>query len=184
MKNYLIVLCLVFVLLLSACGSGRVTIPAGTLPPSTVQAGDDIVMTPNGGIYRAHVIEEGQTNPWPRIPTAVAIWTVGLDTVSVFYRTEIAVKAGESHPDIILITGDTSLLPDISKIELYAVKVPRGITLADTHNSAITVQGNVGTVLMVTTSPGLHAGNYSFKVGIILDGKDCGTFPCSVNVTK
>jgi hypothetical protein len=162
-KKLVVIMTLIGILLLSSC-AGNTPIPSGTLPTSAAQAPDDIISSPGGAIYRANVTQEGETNPWPRIPTGIRGWSVGWDTISVYYRPEIASKPGESHTNIIVVTHNTNLDTTKNKLELYAVKVPKGITLTDTHNTAVTIPGTVGTVLVVTTSPGLAVGNYSFKI--------------------
>jgi len=168
---------------LSACGAGgKAAIPPGTLPVSDNRA-DDIVFTPGGGAYRANVYQEGTTNPWPPVPVAVQDWTKGKDTISVFYRPSIDTKAGESHNDLILTSGEDISGNTTYKLTLYAAGVPQGITITDAGGS-VGRPGVAGTVLVVAISPQMAPGEYSFKVGIKLDGKDYGTVPCMVTVTQ
>ncbi|MFA5309553.1 MAG: hypothetical protein WC370_08750 [Dehalococcoidales bacterium] len=184
MKKLIIILAALLLILLSACGSaGHGTpIPAGSLPASTVEAADDIVFTPGGGAYRANVLGAGGENPWPLVPVAVTYWTQDQDTISVLYRPDMDAKAGESHTDIILVSGENKSDLSTHQLKLYADSVPAGITITDAQ-TAIGRPGVSGTVLVVTVSPQTAPGKYVFDIGIELDGKYYGSVSCTVNVT-
>jgi hypothetical protein len=152
------------------------------LPTSSVEAADDIVFTPDGGAYRANVQETGKTNPWPLVPVGVIYWTKGKDTISALYRPDIETVAGESHTDMILVSGEQPFDSSKGKIELYSANVSPGITITDSRTD-LKRAGAAGTVLVVAISPQMAPGEYGFNVGIILDGKDYGTVPCKVTVT-
>jgi hypothetical protein len=187
MKKHIILSAVIVTLLLlpclSACGAGGKAIPTGALPVSSVAAADDIVFTPGGGTYRANVTQEGQTNPWPPVPVAAAYWTKGKDTISVLYRPSIETKAGETHTDLLMVSGPDTTGQTVYKLEFYAADVPAGITITDSQ-AAVSRPGIQGTALVITFSPQIAPGEYNFKVGIKLDGKDYGTVPCMVTVTQ
>jgi hypothetical protein len=184
-KNLIIITSFLLLLpLLSACGSSHGTlVPSGALPAPAVEAADDIVFTPGGGVYRANVHEEGVENPWTPVPVATAYWTVGGDTISVLYRPDIETKAGETHNDIILVSGEEGLVPATHELKLYTESLPDGINIVDSH-AAVGRPGVAGTVLVITVSPGIAPGEYSIDIGIDFDGKYYGTIPCKITVIE
>jgi hypothetical protein len=184
MKHYAIFSLIVVVLLCSlvSCGS-KTPIPAGLLPTHTELAADDIIPTPGGGTYRANVTEAGQKNPFEPVKVGMNTWTVGKETVAVLYRSDIKAKAGEAYTDIVTVSGMAMMDRAKNKLVLYAEAVPKGITVTDAEYAA-GLPGTLGTVLVITMSPDITDGTYTVKIGIELDGKDYGTVPCLVTVTK
>jgi len=168
-------------ILFSACG-GKTPIPSGTLPASDNRS-DDIVFTPGGGTYRANVFTDNVTNPWPPIPVAAQDWSKGKDTISVMYRSNIDTKAGETHNDLILVSGEDTSGNTTYQLTLYAAAVPKGITLTNA-GGAVGRPGTPGAVVVFALSPQIAAGEYIIDIGIELNGKDFGTVPCRVTVTQ
>jgi hypothetical protein len=186
MKKLVVISFIIVVLLplLSACGSSHgALIPSGALPAPAVEAADDIVLTPGGGVYRANVHEEGVANPWTPVSVATAYWTVGKDTISVFYRPDIESGAGETHNDIILVSGEEELVPTTHELKLYTESLPDGISVVDSH-TAVGRPGVAGTVLVITVSPGIAPGEYTIDIGIEFDGKYYGEIPCKITVIE
>jgi hypothetical protein len=169
--------------LISACQSGeRIPIPVGVLPsPTDAEAPDDIVFTPGGAAYRANVHQGGVENPWSPIPIFSANLTKGSETITVYYRPTIDTRAGELHTDIVIVVRESAFLNG-EKLALYAVDVPEGINI--TRGGGAGLPGSLGVVLVVITEPDVAAGQYTFQIGIEIDGKDYGTIPCTVKVVK
>jgi hypothetical protein len=182
LKHLIIIGIILMLLTLSSCG-GKTPIPTGPLPTHAVQTADDIIPTPGGGAYRANVHEVGVENPWPPVQVGMANWTVGKDTISVFYRSDIEAKAGEAYTDIIVVSAVKMLDRNKNKLILYADTVPKGITVtnADINMGPIST---LGTVLVITASPQIKPGVYNVKIGIELDGKDYGVVSCLVTVVE
>jgi hypothetical protein len=157
-------------------------IPSGTLPPtSTVQSPDDIVFTPGGVAYRANVHQEGVPDKWPSIPLQSNTLGSGSDNLTVTYRPPITTKAGTTRNDIIDVykTG-TFLINNV--LELYSVGVQDGIKLYIGSGGGL--MGELRVVVVIDVGSGVATGQYTFQIGVILDGKDYGTVPCKVTVTS
>jgi hypothetical protein len=182
MKFFTLLVTLLILFSLVSCG-GKTPIPTGQLPTHAAQSADDIIPTPGGGAYRANVTETGVKNPWPPVQVGMASWTVGKDTISVFYRSDIEAKAGEAYTDIIVVSAVKMLDRNKNKLVLYADTVPKGITVTDAAQPVGTL-GTLGTVLVITMSPDIATGVYTVKIGIELDGKDYGVVSCLVTVVK
>jgi hypothetical protein len=182
MKHLTILGIILLLLSLVSCG-GKTPIPTGPLPTHTEQMADDIIPTPGGGAYRASVHEAGKENPWPPVQTGIIYWTKGVDTITVFHRTDIEAKAGEAYTDIISVGGKGMMTWEKNTLILYAGEIPKGITVTDTAKP-VGLIGTLGTVLVITVSPDIAPGMYTVNIGIELDGKDYGTVPCRVKVVE
>jgi hypothetical protein len=188
MKNIAIlgvVMIVLFLPFLSACQSdtseARTSIPVKDLqPPTGIEAADDIVSTPGGVALRANVRGSGGGDLWPPIQSANVTLGSGSKTLNINYRDYIDTKAGETRNNIIFISKEGGLLD--KKLELYSTDVPEGIGLIDVGGGGR--PGILQTVLVIEISPAVVPGQYTFKIGIEVDGKDYGTIPCTINVVK
>jgi hypothetical protein len=150
--------------------------------PTGTEAPDDIVPTPGGYAYRANVHEQGVENPWPPIESTKVVLGGGSDALNIAYRDYIETLAGETRNNIIHVTKEEGMLFD-SQLRLYSVVVPDGIGLID-GGRGVGLPGATGAVLVIEIDPDVAAGQYSFEIGIELDGKDYGTIPCTVKVIE
>jgi hypothetical protein len=182
LKHITILVTLLLLLSLVSCG-GKTPLPTGSLPTHPAQAADDIIPTPGGGSYRANVTEAGQKNPFEPVQVGMNTWTVGKETVAVFYRSDILAKAGESHTDMIVFMGNGALDREKNKLVLYADSIPKSITVTDAAYP-VGAMGTLGTVAVITADPGVKPGDYTVTIGIMVDGKDYGSVPCRVTVVE
>jgi hypothetical protein len=120
-------------------------------------------------------------NPWPPIPIVSANLTKGSETITVYYRPTIETKAWEIHTNIVIVIREGAFLND-EKLTLYDVDVPEGINI--TRGGGAGLPGSLGAVLVVIMEPDIAAGQYTFQIGIEIDGKDYGTVPCTVEVIE
>jgi len=171
--------------LLAACqadsGEGRTHIPTGELPDySASDAPDDIVFTPGGYAYRANVHQEGVANPWPDIPFENTTLGSGTDVLDLFYRGFIETRAGETRNNIIFCSKEGGISD--SQLTLYAAAVPAGVGLTQVGGGGR--PGILLTVLMIEISPQVAPGEYTFEIGIEINGQDYGTVPCTLYIIE
>lgn len=183
MKGKLIISIMMGFLMMSvaiAC-RGEVTTPIpnkGFLPqPIETEAPDDIVHTPGGDAYRANVHQMGVPDKWPSIQSVYV--TPG--DINIHYRSSIETKAGEIRNNIISVYNNEGQFID-NDLSLYSVAVPDGISLTDIGGGGR--PGMLLTVLAIEISLGVTSGQYSFQIGIQIDGEDYGTIPCTVQVIE
>jgi hypothetical protein len=150
-------------------------------PPMDEEAPDDIVPTPGGGTYRANVHQQGVENPWPPIESTDVVLGSGSDALNVSYRDYIKTEAGETRNNIIRIRKESGLFN--KTLALYSVDVPAGLSLTD-GGRGVGLPGTLGAVLVIDISPDVAPGEYTFEVGMEIDGKDYGTIPCIIEVIR
>jgi hypothetical protein len=195
-----IVVALLILPLLSACGTDteissisttgetstsaatsleRTPIPAGTYTVSTFgfTAPDDLFATPGGIAYAANVHGGGMDNPW--LPIEIVDAEISGNT-TVQYRSDIESKAGETRHNIFYVSKLTTGHFENNKLVLYSNSVPDGISLA--YSGGAGLPGSLQAILMISISPQLAPGDYSFRIFIEIDGKDYGSLPCRIKV--
>ncbi len=137
---------------------------------------DDIVPTPGGPQYRANIHQEGVENPWPPIQTEEVVLA---DDVHVRYRVYIETKAGKGRNNIVYLRIPGK---DISNINFRAINPPDGIEVKrgiQWHGP-----GTVAQVLVIEISQDVEPGQYTFEIGIEVDGKNYGTILCTIKVLE
>ncbi len=152
------------------------------LPTQGEEAPDDIVPAPGlGPAYRANVHQSGVENPWPPIDTTkvTIVSSFETDTVYIRYRDYIETEAGESRNNVISISMGNRA---VGSLNLYTVNLPTGIEV--TEGMRWHGPGPVSSVLVIEISPDVEAGEYSFGIGIEIDGKDYGTVSCTIEVIR
>jgi hypothetical protein len=149
----------------------------------TDQHADDIMPAPGmGPAYRANIHEQGKENPWPSIKTTGFKIIRGTDEATVYYRKYIETKAGETRNNIIkaFIPFKDNNHVDFKSLEIYTTGVPAGITLSIGGNWSGSNSRNA--YLVIDVSSGLSTGPYKFDIGILINGDDYGTLPCTINI--
>lgn len=156
------------------------SLPATSPPYPSARPGverpDDIVPTPGGPQYRANVHQEGIENPWPPIETKEEFLA---ENVICIYRAYIETRAGEARNNIVRVVTPGR---DTNKLNLYISNTPTGIEVKqgmEWHGPRTTAQ-----VLVIEISRGVQLGQYSFEVGVVIDGKDYGKVPCTIKVIQ
>jgi hypothetical protein len=154
--------------------------PPPQLPIQVEGKPDDIIPVPGGLVYRANSHQEGVENPWPPIDTTKVVISSSfkVDMVYIRYRDYIETKAGESRNNIVSVSMSNRA---VGSPNLYTVNLPTGIEV--TEGMRLHRPGPVAVVLVMDVSPNVKTGEYSFDIGIEIDGKDYGTIPCTIEVT-
>jgi len=165
-----LVLVLVSILILAAA--------CQTAAPVT-EAPDDLIACPGGWAYRANVIESGEPNPWPPVDISAVAFD---DNVSVNYRSHIETAAGETRNNIVSVGVPLTTSYEPPVINLYTTNTTAGIEI--TQGDAYSRPGFSEQVLVVNISRSIKPGEYTFQIGIAVNGKDYGQLPCTINVSK
>ncbi len=147
--------------------------------PSSTMYPDDLVITPGGYAYRGNVSQEGQVNPWPHVETVITALTSGNETVTAFYRNDIVTNAGQVRNDLVILSGQAYFSGDHT-LDLYGSGVPAGFTL-NRYGSA-GLMGQIGTDLRLDIASSVAPGDYSFSLGVVVDGAYLGALPIAVHV--
>lgn len=182
----IIAIALFFVLLtVTACqtGGGETHTPIPSIflfPAMGEEAPDDIVFTPGGVAYRANVHQQGVENPWPSIKHTEVVLGNGSEAVNVTYRDYIETRAGEARNNIIRIFREGGFWD--SKLDLYSDDIPAGIRVTNSGGGGR--PGMLATVLVIEVSLDVAPGQYTFEIGLEINGKDYGTVPCTVKVLE
>jgi hypothetical protein len=173
-----VVILLFIVTVLTGCdGDTGQSISAGDLPSSVeTEAPDDIVFTPGGYAYRANVHQEGVPDKWPSIETV----QVMLDDINIDYRKSIETEAGETRNNILFIWRENHFQD--SELEVYSEDIPDKFIITQIQGGGR--PGILLRTLAIEIQPDVTPGQYTFKIGIEIDGKDYGTIPCTVNVVE
>lgn len=159
-------------------------IPVKEMYPSLAgpEAPDDIMPAPGmGPAYRANIHQAGVENPWPPINTVKVVISSSFeaDTVYIRYRDYIETKAGESRNNVIFISMGNRA---VGSLNLYATNIPTGMEV--TEGMRWHGPGPVAPVLVIEVSPDIEPGQYTFEIGVEIDGKDYSTIPCTIKVLE
>jgi len=140
---------------------------------------DDIIPTPGGLAYRANVHQEGVENPWPPIEGREVILTSNIYSPQINYRDYIETEVGTSRNNILYIDAGGR---EIRKLNLYTVDVPAGIEV----KRGIRWQGPgpIAQVLVIEIAQDIQPAEYTFKIGVEINGTDCGAVPCTIKVVQ
>ena len=143
------------------------------------QQPDEIVITPGGSSYRANVIEQGKTNPWPPIQSSTVV--LG-DNVTIAYRADIETRAGELRNNLIFmrIPGRHDL--KYSDLNLSTGNLPLGISIKEGEAGGL--PGTIAKLLIIEISQDVKPGEYTFEINVQFEGKDYGQLPCTIKVVK
>ena len=186
-KLLIIIATALFVILLgvNACQPGgdetHTPIPTKDLFPAVgEQAPDDIVPTPGGVAYRANVHQQGVENPWPPIESVEVELGSGSNAVNVKYRDYIETKAGQTRNNIFYVRRRGGFWD--SRLNLYAVDIPSSIKVFQEGGGGL--PGTLASVLVIEISKDVKPGQYTFEIGVEINGKDYGTVPCTIRVLE
>ena len=140
---------------------------AGCQTAATVkEAADDLVVTPAGMRYSSDI----QTT------------TVNLsDKVSVGYRSYIEAQAGETRNNIVFVWVGSDI-PHFPNVELTTNNITAGIEINQSSGGGF--PGLTEQVLTINVLKNVKPGEYTFDIGLVIDGKDYGQLSCTINVTK
>jgi hypothetical protein len=122
------------------------------------------------------VHQAGIENPWTPIQTREEFLD---ENVTCVYRAYMESEAGEARNNIIRLVAPGR---DITDLDLSVSDAPSGMEV----KQGIEWHGphSIAQVLIIEISPDVHPGQYSFGIGIEIDGKDYGTVPCTIEVSN
>ena len=144
------------------------------------EAPDDIIPPPGGGpAYRADIHQQGVENPWSLIEITKVFLGSGSNEAHVTYREYIETKAGETRNNVIKV-----IIPDkkVRSLSLYANDIPTGITLTDGMQwRGLSARASV---LVIEIAKDVMTGEYTFEIGVEINGNDYGTIPCTIKVVQ
>ena len=143
------------------------------------EAPDDIVITPTGMQYRANVHEAGVTNFWPAVQTTAVNLS---ENISVEYRSYIETQAGETSHNIIFVRATPVASNQFPEVGLTTNNMTAGIEI--NQSSGGDFPGNTEQVLTINIISDVEPGEYTFDIGLVIDGEDYGQLPCTINVTN
>jgi hypothetical protein len=142
---------------------------------------DDITGTPGGVNYRSKVYPtDSEGNYWPPIQSTSVTMNSWFSEINVSYRHYIETEAGETRNNIFKPSREGKHLRE-GEIELYATSIPPGMTLTQ-YMAGGGIRPPLVAVLVIEISPNAAPGQYSFEIGLELNGWDYGTVPCTIEV--
>ncbi len=151
-------------------------------------APDDIIPAPGfGPTYRGniHEVPSGSTVSATDFPPLIKETTVtignGTDAPQITYRDYIETKAGETRNNIVSIR---ILGQAIENANVKVTNVPPGLAVEQTNKwtgGGITF---VKIYLGIKIDSNVKPGEYTFNIGIVVQGRDYGSVPCTVRVTE
>jgi hypothetical protein len=174
----------VSLLILTTCSPSTIT-PIPTIPEcgkSEGEAADDIIYTPFGPGYRGNFHQEGVTNPWPTIVSVPVFLSAGDDEplIGLMYRNYIETRAGETRNNILYLSTSEEGA-SINSIELYTSDTPSKIKIAECMRY-MGPQSRHIRVLSIEIGEDIALGEYTFKIGFIINGTDYGVVFCTIKV--
>jgi hypothetical protein len=181
---------LISLLPVTACGTdaaeNHTPIPTidTDLQKSEQEASDDIIFTPGGSAYRANVHQQGVENPWPPIETVVTQMESDEDMINVRYRNRIVTEAGQTRNNILYVNKVDGSFADSGMMimKVYSTQTPSGLELFQASGGGLI--GQLVAVLLIEITPDVTPGEYSFEIGIEIEGKDYGMIPCTIEVVE
>jgi len=164
-------------------------VPVSCSPPGPPgAAGDDLVTPPGGFTYRANVHQQGQRD-WPPIQETEVTLETPSGTIDIRYRDYIETEAGETRNNIIYLDANNSpeLLHPL-QVNYRAVGLPDGIVVGRDGQ----MYGGIGgqdrksskVVLQIHIASYVESGEYPIAIHLEYEGKDFGSFLCTVKVIE
>jgi len=155
--------------------------------PGDPVASDSIVLFDSGPSYVGNSASANKNN-YPPVAITQATVIKGTTQLHISYRADIEGPRGEIRYNIIsvFLTGkdinSSSPQNNISTFDVYTLSVPEG--LAITEATEWTGGLSSGSLLLLNVSDSLSTGKYKFDIGLLVNGDDYGTVPCTLTVTK
>jgi hypothetical protein len=191
-KALVIVLVTIILFVGMGCRNTKIGLtPSITVPhtgvigtPIAMENADDIVPEMFGINYRANSNKNESSHIWLPIETVRVKLGTNIDQISVGYRNQISTKAGETRNNIIDVMRIVSENEtwNFQNVEIYLANTPKDIEFY--QYGAWPHLNTVATVLTLKISCGIEVRTYDFSIGLKLDGKDYGLFPCTITILQ
>jgi hypothetical protein len=187
----LVTFILLFSLVLSACSKpSQVPVPTATnwVPAfEEAQASDDIIITPGGPTYAGNISSANTTKPLTPVSMVQATLSQNATFAHITYRAVIESQKPATRNNIITVflTGKSIDLSQpanaVQGLSLYTLDLPRGVTITE----GMQLPGSLSTssVLVLNITEDAKAGKHEFEIGLVINGIDFGTLPCTLTVT-
>ena len=159
------------------------TVTAFTSPAITTEAADDLVPIPAGFVeYRAQV----EPNQFGKVETAVITFGAGANAFHVNYRDYIETRPGETRNNAFYIwqQNNQGARQKICNVVLSSDDIPAGITVNMNSGYYDSFGAEWIQIMQINTFSNTQPFTYTFNIGVKINGKDCGTIPCTLKVTS
>lgn len=93
----------------------------------------------------------------------------------------IGMTPGTRRHNLFRISGTGEPLSDVT-LALYSVGLPSGLEISWDDTGGL--PGTMAAVLAIDVPADMTPGEYTFEIGLEIDGKDYGTVPCTVEVVE
>ena len=127
-------------------------------------------------------------NNYPPVSIAQATLVKGTTQAHISYRADIEGPRGETRYNIISVfmTGkdinNDSPQNTIDTLSIYTLSVPEGLSVKELTQWSSDLAS--GSILSLNVPDDYAIGRYKFDIGILVNGEDFGTVPCTLSVTK
>lgn len=142
---------------------------------------DSLVRVWTGLKYRENIDQNGNPLPTPVIKEEIAELQTSAGAISITYRREIDVRAGQNAYVIFSISSPFKEQP--LTVDVSPSGLPQGIVSRVADRWAETAPGDACGALQLSTSRKTPPGQYSVLFGVNINGQDCGAVPCTLKVT-
>jgi predicted small lipoprotein YifL len=181
---------LLFLLALTACGKpGQVLVPTATNWVPTfgqAQNSDDIIITSGVPAYAGNTSSANTTGTLN--PVSIIQTTLSQNEIfaHITYRVAIESQKPAVRNDIInvFLTGKNINFSQpgntIQSLGFYTLDLPRGVTITE----GMQLPGDLSTssVLVLNITEDAKTGKHEFEIGLIINGVDFGTLPCTLTL--
>jgi len=189
----LVVFILLFPLAFSACGkTGQVTVPVPTATDwvptfGAAQNSDDIILTPGGPAYAGNTFSANTTKPLTPVSIAQVTLSQNSTQANISYRAVIESQKPSIRNNIInvYLTGQNINYNEptnaVQGLSLSTIDLPVGVTVSEGLQLPSLL--STSSVLVFNITADAQVGTFKFEIGLVINGVDFGTLPCTLTVT-
>ncbi len=189
----LVTFILLFALAFSACGkSVQVTVPVPTATDwvptfGAAENSDDIILTPGGPTYAGNMHSANVTHPLTPVIMVQVTLSQNSTNANISYRAVIESQKPAVRNNIINVflmgksVNTNQPINPVQGITIYTVDLPSGVTITEGMN--LTSPLSTSSVLVLDITADAKTGTHKFKIGLVINGIDFGTLPCTLTVT-
>ena len=148
-----------------------------------IVSGESIVETPGGPGYAGNI---PGTADKPLDPVEVKKMTLVKDgiEVNISYRETLKIWRSDYRYNIFNISpaGKTVFSPGENNISLYTIGAPKYMSICCARQWSNGITSSL--VLFFQASEKISTGKHKFEIGIMVNGVDFGTVPCTVEILR
>jgi len=179
----LITLALILLPLTACQAEGETSSVVSLLESNTkavIESADDIVFTPGGYAYRANFHQQGVENPWTPIETANIEFKNNDETAYARYRDYIVTETGSTRNNIVNIMTPGNI--EIGEVNPIITNENAGIEVVQGDRRSGPATRSI--VLEITALPDAQPGEYTFEIGVEIEGTEYGVLPCTIYLVE